>query len=216
LKILVVEDDAMIVKGLTFPLEEEGYQVVVANSLKDADECLNQTIDLIVLDVMLPDGDSFCFCKKVKEEGKIPVIFLTAKDEEEDVVYGFDMGADDYVIKPFRVRELLSRINRLTKKEAILKCQDITLDMHSSKVFKQEKEIILTSLEYRILVYFFMNMNQVLTREVLLSKIWDDAGNFVNDNTLTVYIKRLRQKLGEDVIQTVKGVGYRVESNEKE
>lgn len=207
MKILIVEDDLLIAKGLSFSLREEGYEVIEVHCLKDALEKL-ENVDLIVLDVMLPDGESFSFCKQVKEEQKIPVIFLTAKDEEEDVVYGFDMGADDYVIKPFRIRELISRINRLTKRDAIVTCQGITLDMSRSKVLKDGVEIILTSLEYRILSFFFMNLNQVLTRELLLSKIWDDQGNFVNDNTLTVYIKRIRQKLGEHVIQTVKGIGY--------
>ena len=198
MKVLIVEDDVMIAKGLSFAFLEEGYDFSIVHNLKDAEKEMDTIFDLVVLDVMLPDGDSFSFCKKIKEEKKIPVIFLTAKDDEEDVVYGFDMGADDYVIKPFRVRELLSRMNRLTKKD---------------KVYKGTEEIILTSLEYRILSYFFLNQGQILTRDTLLSKIWDDQGNFVNDNTLTVYIKRLREKLGSDIIQTVKGVGYRVMSS---
>lgn len=208
MNILIVEDDLFIVKGLTFSLEAEGYHVFVANSLKEAEELLDKSFHLAILDVMLADGETFAFCKKIKEEKKVPVIFLTARDEEDDVIYGFDMGADDYVLKPFRIRELLSRINRFTRKDAILKLGDITLDMKKSKVYKCDSEVSLTSLEYRILVYFFLNRNQVLTRELLLSKIWDDQGNFVNDNTLTVYIKRIRQKLGEDIIQTVKGIGY--------
>lgn len=207
MKVLIVEDDELIAKGLIFSLQEEGYDVVFARSLKEAEERLLD-IDLLVLDVMLPDGESFSFCNQVKKEKNIPVIFLTARDEEEDVVYGFDMGADDYVVKPFRVRELISRMNRLTKRDAMITCRGITLDLFHSKVFKGEEEVVLTSLEYRILVFFFMNLGQVLTREVLLSKIWDDQGNFVNDNTLTVYIKRLRKKLGEEIIQTVKGMGY--------
>lgn len=219
MKVLIVEDDMLIAKGLSFSLKEEGYETVLANSLREAERNLTD-IDLLLLDVMLPDGDgvgdrdgagnreSFSFCKQVKKEKNIPVIFLTARDEEEDIVYGFDMGADDYVIKPFRIRELLSRMNRLTKRDAMITCKGVTLDLFHSKVFKDQKEIILTSLEFRILNFFFINMGQVLTREALLSKIWDDQGNFVNDNTLTVYIKRIRKKLGEDIIQTVKGMGY--------
>ena len=213
MKVLIVEDDVMIAKGLSFAFLEEGYDFSIVHNLKDAEKEMDTIFDLVVLDVMLPDGDSFSFCKKIKEEKKIPVIFLTAKDDEEDVVYGFDMGADDYVIKPFRVRELLSRMNRLTKKDTKVQCLDIILDMKNCKVYKGTEEIILTSLEYRILSYFFLNQGQILTRDTLLSKIWDDQGNFVNDNTLTVYIKRLREKLGSDIIQTVKGVGYRVMSS---
>lgn len=211
LKILVVEDDALIVKGLAFSLQEEGYKIVSTGCLSDVEALLDEHVfGLVILDVMLPDGESFSVCKMIKQRGDIPVIFLTAREEEEDVVYGFDMGADDYVIKPFRVRELISRVNRLTKRDAVVVCGDVSLDMKRLKVFKAGHEITLTSLEFRILSYFFMNQGQVLTREVLLSKIWDDHGNFVNDNTLTVYIKRIREKLGEDIIQTVKGIGYQV------
>ncbi len=211
MKVLVVEDDELIVKGLTFSLQEEGYEVVSTGCLSEVEALLDEHVFcLVILDVMLPDGESFSVCKMIQERGGIPVIFLTAREEEEDVVYGFDMGADDYIIKPFRVRELISRVNRLTKRDAVVVCGDVSLDMKRLKVFKEGNEIPLTSLEFRILSYFFMNPDQILTRDVLLSKIWDDHGNFVNDNTLTVYIKRIREKLGEDIIQTVKGIGYQV------
>ena len=178
----------------------------------------SETINLVLLDVTLPDGNGFDICKYVKQKLDIPVIFLTAQDEETSVVVGLDLGADDYVIKPFRTRELISRINsvlrRYGKKEDttnIVQYKNIKIDTNSAKVYKDEKEIIFTSLEYKILLMLFTNQNKLITREQLLEKIWDIAGNFVNDNTLTVYIKRIREKLqDETIIKTVRGLGYRI------
>lgn len=218
-KILLVEDNETIVIGLSYSLEQEGFEIVSSKTRKDAEKILeSETINLVLLDVTLPDGNGFDICKYVKQKLDIPVIFLTAQDEETSVVVGLDLGADDYVIKPFRTRELISRINsvlrRYGKKEDItniIQYKNIKIDTTSAKVYKDEKEIIFTSLEYKILLMLFTNQNKLITREQLLEKIWDIAGNFVNDNTLTVYIKRIREKLqDETIIKTVRGLGYRI------
>ena len=218
-KILLVEDNETIAMGLSYSLEQEGFEIVSSKTRKDAEKILeSETINLVLLDVTLPDGNGFDICKYVKQKLDIPVIFLTAQDEETSVVVGLDLGADDYVIKPFRTRELISRINsvlrRYGKKEDttnIVQYKNIKIDTNSAKVYKDEKEIIFTSLEYKILLMLFTNQNKLITREQLLEKIWDIAGNFVNDNTLTVYIKRIREKLqDETIIKTVRGLGYRI------
>lgn len=218
-KILLVEDNETIVMGLKYSLEQENFQVISALNVEKAKEILNQeTIDLILLDVTLPDGNGFELCKYIKQKLDVPVIFLTAQDEETSVVIGLDMGADDYIVKPFRTRELISRINSVLRRydksvemSNIIQYKNIKIDTNSAKVYKDNQEIIFTSLEYRILLMLFSNQNKLITREELLDKIWDIAGNFVNDNTLTVYIKRIREKLNDDtVIKTVRGLGYRI------
>lgn len=217
-KILLVEDNETIIMGLKYSLEQEGFQVISAKTAKESKEKLdNKSIDIVLLDVSLPDGNGFEICKEIKEKNDIPVIFLTAQDEETSVVLGLDLGADDYIVKPFRTRELISRIKsvlrRYGKKEEnnIIQYKNIKIDTISAKVYKNNKEIIFTSLEYRILLMLFTNLNKLITREQLLEKIWDIAGNFVNDNTLTVYIKRIREKLEDDsIIKTIRGLGYRI------
>lgn len=217
-KILLVEDNGTIIMGLKYSLEQEGFQVISAKTAKESKEKLdNKSIDIVLLDVSLPDGNGFEICKEIKEKNDIPVIFLTAQDEETSVVLGLDLGADDYIVKPFRTRELISRIKsvlrRYGKKEEnnIIQYKNIKIDTISAKVYKNNKEIIFTSLEYRILLMLFTNQNKLITREQLLEKIWDIAGNFVNDNTLTVYIKRIREKLEDDsIIKTIRGLGYRI------
>ena len=217
-KILLIEDNEAIIMGLKYSLEQEGFQVISAKTAKESKEKLdNKSIDIVLLDVSLPDGNGFEICKEIKEKNDIPVIFLTAQDEETSVVLGLDLGADDYIVKPFRTRELISRIKsvlrRYGKKEEnnIIQYKNIKIDTISAKVYKNNKEIIFTSLEYRILLMLFTNQNKLITREQLLEKIWDIAGNFVNDNTLTVYIKRIREKLEDDsIIKTVRGLGYRI------
>lgn len=217
-KILLVEDNETIIMGLKYSLEQEGFQVISAKTAKKSKEKLdNKSIDIVLLDVSLPDGNGFEICKEIKEKNDIPVIFLTAQDEETSVVLGLDLGADDYIVKPFRTRELISRIKsvlrRYGKKEEnnIIQHKNIKIDTISAKVYKNNKEIIFTSLEYRILLMLFTNQNKLITREQLLEKIWDIAGNFVNDNTLTVYIKRIREKLEDDsIIKTIRGLGYRI------
>ena len=217
-KILLIEDNEAIIMGLKYSLEQENFQVISAKTAKESKEKLDdKSIDIVLLDVSLPDGNGFEICKEIKEKNDIPIIFLTAQDEETSIVLGLDLGADDYIVKPFRTRELISRIKsvlrRYGKKEEnnIIQYKDIKIDTISAKVYKNNKEIIFTSLEYRILLMLFTNQNKLITREQLLEKIWDIAGNFVNDNTLTVYIKRIREKLEDDsIIKTVRGLGYRI------
>ena len=213
-KILLVEDNEAIQKGLKYSLEQEKFVVELASDVKTAkDKLVKSEFNLIILDVMLPDGSGFELCRDIKKNMTTPILFLTAKDEEQDVVNGFDLGADDYVVKPFRPRELISRINRYEKEESNkLQAGNVIIDLDASRVYVGQKEIVFTALEYKILVLLFSNMGKTVTRENILDKIWDVAGNFVNDNTLTVYVKRIRAKLGEnDVIKTIKGIGYRVE-----
>lgn len=224
-KILLVEDNETIVLGLRYSLQQERFEVIIANNVEQATQKVESTkIDLIILDVSLPDGNGFELCKDIKQKFDVPIIFLTAKDEEDDIISGLDLGADDYITKPFRVRELISRINtvirRYNKAETvndtnIIKINDIFINTESAKVFKAEQEIIFTSLEYKILLLLFSNQNKLITREMILDKIWDIDGNFVNDNTLTVYIKRIREKLNDNegkIIKTVRGMGYKVEN----
>ena len=217
--ILLIEDNDTIVMGLKYSLEQEEFKVLSAKSVLESKKMLNnENIDIVLLDIGLPDGNGFDICKEIKQKQDIPVIFLTAQDEETSVVLGLDLGADDYIVKPFRTRELISRINsvlrRYGKKEEtanIIQYKNIKIDINKATVFKDNEEIFLTSLEYKILLLLFTNQNRLITREQLLERIWDIAGNFVNDNTLTVYIKRIREKLGDDtIIKTVRGLGYRV------
>lgn len=220
-KILLVEDNDTIIMGLKYSLEQENFEVDTAKNIVTAKSKIKkQEYDLYLLDIALPDGEGYEICKTIKEKENSPVIFLTAKDEETDIVQGLDMGADDYVVKPFRTRELISRINSVlrryqknTSSENQIKCQNILIDNNTAKVYKNGKEVILTSLEYKILLMLFNNKNILVTREQILDKIWDVAGNFVNDNTLTVYIKRIREKIDDkdgNIIQTVRGIGYMV------
>jgi len=215
-KILIIEDNEAIVKGLKYSLEQENFETYIATNIKTATNLLNSNIyDLLILDITLPDGNGFDFCKYIKNNIQIPVLFLTAKDEEKDVVLGFDLGADDYVIKPFRTRELISRINNIFRRyNNVNKLQsgNVLLDIDASRVFVCGNEVCFTALEYKILLLLFLNIGKTVSRDKILDKIWDIAGNFVNDNTLTVYIKRIREKLGtNDVIKTVKGIGYRID-----
>lgn len=220
-KILLVEDNDSIIIGLKYSLEQENFDVIIAKSFKEAVENIEHSdFNICLLDISLPDGNGFDICKLIKSKKDVPVIFLTARDEETNVVLGLDIGADDYVTKPFRIRELISRMNSVLRRyeksvnsrnQIIYK--NIRIDIGRAKVYKDEQEIILTSLEYRILLMLFSNKDAITTRDQLLDRIWDIAGNFVNDNTLTVYIKRLREKLEDkdgEIIQTVRGIGYRI------
>ena len=218
-KILLVEDNETIILGLKYSLEQEGFEVDVAKSVKETQKKLENTFDLYLLDISLPDGNGFEICKEIKSKQDVPIIFLTARDEETNVVLGLDIGADDYIIKPFRIRELISRINSVLRRydknmaNSRIVYQDIVIDTKKAKVYQNNQEIIFTSLEYKILLMLFTNQNKLITRDQLLDKIWDIAGNFVNDNTLTVYIKRIREKIGDkqgNIIQTVRGIGYRI------
>lgn len=215
-RILIVEDNEVIVKGLKYLLKQENFETEACGNVNEAKNFIScEKFDLIILDITLPDGNGFELCKYIKAINATPVIFLTAKDEEKDVVRGLDTGADDYIIKPFRNRELISRINVILRRfenDNKLECGNVSIDAEATKVFVDGVEVNFTALEYRILMLLYSNFNKTITREQILEKIWDVAGNFVNDNTLTVYIKRIRAKLGKfDNIKTVKGIGYRVD-----
>ena len=216
-KILLVEDNEMIVKGLVYSLSKEGFETNIAYNAQEAESKIESNVyDIIILDVMLPDGNGFELCKHIKESKDIPIIFLTAKDDEKDVVNGFNLGADDYVIKPFRTMELISRIynvlRRYNKDKNVIEIGQVRIDLEANRVYVDNKEVEFTALEYKILVLLYTNAGKTVTREKILDKIWDVAGNFVNDNTLTVYVKRIRDKLGKsDVIKTIKGIGYMVD-----
>lgn len=211
-KILLVEDNEMIAKGLKFSLEQENMEVEVASSCAEVN--LKNQMDLVILDITLPDGNGIDIFKDIKIKLNVPVIFLTAIENEDTIVKCFELGADDYITKPFRTRELISRINRLLKKEnhQSLVYKTIEIQTNSGRVFKNGEEISFTPLEYKILLMLFSNINTIITREQILDKIYDMSGNFVNDNTLTVYIKRIREKIGDDIIKTIKGIGYRVDA----
>ena len=220
-EILLVEDNEIIVKGLKYLLEQEKFDIKIAKNIVEAKTMIKkQKFDLYLLDITLPDGDGYEICQYVKKQKDVPVIFLTAKDEELNVVQCLDTGADDYIIKPFRNRELISRIKSVLRRyyhdeinENQIKCRDVIIDSNKAVVYKAGKEIVFTSLEYKILYMLISNKNILVTREQILDKIWDVAGNFVNDNTLTVYIKRIRNKLDDKegkFIQTVRGIGYKV------
>lgn len=222
-KILIIEDDETIKIGLKYYLEQESFEVILATTTEEAKEQVKKHMDtsLILLDVNLPDGDGFSLFKEIKAIKDIPIIFLTANDLETSIVMGIDMGAEDYITKPFKARELTSRIravlrrNKKTETSSLIQIQNITIDMNQAKVMRNNKDVFLTALEYKILLIFALNPNTVFTREQILASIWDVEEDYVNDNTLTVYIKRIRQKIEEDpanpkIIQTIRKVGYKL------
>lgn len=219
-QILLVEDDQTIAKNLMMLLRSEGFSVTHAASRSEASKILTaQRFDLALVDISLPDGNGFTVCTEIKAEQKIPVIFLTASADESSVVTGLNMGADDYVTKPFRPRELLARIKNALRKsgqaQAAFEINGLYVDSTSGIVRKNGSEVFLSALEYRLLLVFVNNPKIILSRERLLDELWDAAGEFVNDNTLTVYIKRLREKIEEnptkpEIILTVRGIGYRL------
>lgn len=221
-KILFVEDNEKIIMGIEYLFQQEGFSFAVAKKKKEALGLLEKdSFDLAILDISLPDGSGFELCKTIKEQYKLAVIFLTAREEEADVVEGFDLGAEDYIMKPFRNRELVSRMKAVLRRNGKdiqeLVCGNVRIDLISGKVYREKQEVVLTKLEYKILVNLFRNKKRLITREEILNDIWDIAGNFVNDNTLTVYIKRIREKIGDTegkIIQTVRGLGYRVGEEE--
>ena len=222
MRILIVEDDQTIAMGLSYSLEQEGFEVDLSYNKQDALEKIrHMEYDLYLLDLTLPDGNGYEICKTVKEKNDTPVIFLTACDDEVNVVMGLDMGADDYITKPFRIRELISRIRSVMRRysgktgSTMIELGSIKVNLQEAKVYQGQEEIILTALEYRLLVTFLNHRGQALSRNQLLEGIWDVSGDYVNDNTLTVYIKRLREKLEKDpanpeLIETVRGIGYRL------
>ncbi len=221
--IFLLEDDNAIGIGLTYSLKNEGYSVTIAKTVKEALEIIrNKTFTLYILDLTLPDGSGYDVCTQIKKQGDLPVIFLTAYDDEVNVIMGLELGADDYISKPFRVKELLARIKTVLRRynkdtaDGMINIGNIRINTNEAKVYKDSKEVILTAMEYRLLLIFINNRGIVLSRQKLLEDIWDVAGDFVNDNTLTVYIKRLRDKIEEDpaspnIIKTVRGLGYILE-----
>lgn len=220
--VLLVDDDTSIVSNLRTFLNQEGFQVTSANNQKETIDLLDSGqyhFDLALLDVSLPDGSGFSLCSAIKANSDIPVIFLTASDDEYSVVAGLDLGADDYIPKPFRPRELISRMNSVLRRyhrgSQPLEYRELKADTVRGLVYKNNVELTLSALEYRLLLLFLSNQGIVLTRSRLLDELWDMAGEFVNDNTLTVYIKRLREKIEADpahpeYIKTIRGLGYKL------
>ncbi len=215
MEILLVEDNEILAKGIIYSLEQEKFKVIHKTNVKETIKFLqNEKPKLVILDISLPDGSGFDLYEKNIKNKNIPTIFLTAKDDEDDIVKGLEAGAEDYITKPFSIRELIARINKIllrNKKNSIIKVKDIEFDIDKMVVYRDGKEINLTSLELKILNLLFMNLNKVVTRNYIIEKIWEWTGNDVNDNTVTVYLKRIREKLVTDIIITIKGIGYRID-----
>lgn len=213
--ILLVEDSESISKGLEYAISKTDYEINIKTNLKDTIEYLEKNRpDIILLDISLPDGNGFDLYNKIILKQNIPTIFLTALDDEENIVKGLNMGAEDYITKPFSTKELLARINKIilrSKKRTIIKVKDIEFDLDKMAVYKDSKQIELSSLELKILQLLFINLNHVVTRETILEHIWNWTGNDVDDHTVTVYLKRIREKIKSDIIITIKGLGYRID-----
>ncbi len=223
MNILLVEDDVTLAMGIEYSLKNEGFNVYTVGKIEDAKEKIsNSYIDIILLDVNLPDGNGYELCKEVRVDSEVPIIFLTACDEEVNIVMGLDLGADDYITKPVRVRELVARINAVARRKGVVSkdkednkiiVKDIKVLPLKYEVYKGEEKLQLTSVEYKLLLLLIENSGNVLTRKTLLEKLWDIEGDFIEESTLTVYIKRLREKLKEDkinpYIETVRGIGYK-------
>ncbi|HHU71762.1 MAG TPA: response regulator transcription factor [Clostridiales bacterium] len=221
--ILLVEDDGAIALGLEYSLEQEDYKVIVCNDAAAAKlAIMKEDFDIALLDISLPDGNGYEICKLIKERKGVPVIFLTARDDEGSVVMGLDIGGDDYITKPFRIRELQSRIRSVLRRSEktsvenqILHYGNVEINIAEGKVKKNGSDVFLTALEYRLFLTLVNNEGHIISRNQLLESIWDVSGEFVNDNTLTVYIKRLREKIEDDpqnpsIIKTERGLGYRI------
>ncbi len=216
MRILLVEDNETIIQGLRFFLEKNGYELVVKTRIRQAVEYMDTMpeVDLIILDVTLPDGNGFDLFRNEIRDREIPTIFLTARDDEESVVKGLTIGAEDYITKPFSTKELLARMNKIlmrTKRNGAVTVSDITFDMDKMVVTRSGHKVELSALELKILSLLFLSLNKVVTRNTILDKIWEWTGNDVDDHTVTVYMKRIREKLQTDIIITVKGIGYRID-----
>ena len=216
MKILLVEDNEILAKGLIYSLEQNKYQVIHTLNVKDTLKIIStEKIDFAILDVSLPDGHGFDLYRNNIKEKNISSIFLTAKDEEDNIVKGLELGAEDYITKPFSIKELMARINRIilrNKKNTIIQVQNIKFDMDKMVVYRDNENVELTNLELKILNLLFLNLNKVVKRSEIIDKIWEWTGNDVNDNTVTVYLKRIREKIKTDIIITIKGIGYRIDS----
>ena len=216
MKILLVEDNEILAKGLIYSLEQKKYQVIHTLNVENTLKILKtEKIDLAILDVSLPDGNGFDLYKNNIKEKNISSIFLTAKDEEDNIVKGLELGTEDYITKPFSIKELMARINRIilrNKKNTIIQVQNIKFDMDKMVVYRDNENVELTNLELKILNLLLLNLNKVVKRSEIIDKIWEWTGNDVNDNTVTVYLKRIREKIKTDIIITIKGIGYRIDS----
>ena len=215
MRILLVEDNKSISMGLVYSLEKNGYEVDLCETFKDSLCKAPFDYDVIILDITLPDGNGFELYKIITKSSKSPVLFLTALDDEDNVVNGLELGAEDYITKPFSTREFLVRLKRIAARNTtatnIIHIGNVSVDTDKAEVYDSGNKVDFTALEYRIFSLLVQNQGKVVTRELVLEKIWDIAGNYVNDNTLTVYIKRIRKKLSSDIIKTVKGLGYMLE-----
>ena len=221
MKILLVEDDPIFKEGLKLALDSEGCELKTASSVAEAKSILNDDYDICILDVMLPDGTGYDICAEIRKNSDTPIIFLTACDDELHTVLALEQGADDYIAKPFRMRELMARIKAVLRRTGgrtenaaeTVKVGSNDVNIRTGKVFRNGAEVVLTAMEYKLLLIFINNRGSVISRQQILHNIWDVAGDFVTDNTLTVYVKRLREKLGdeEEVIKTVRGLGYRMD-----
>ena len=220
MNVLLIEDNESIVSGLKYSLEQEKYKVFSCTNAKDTIKFLeeNKQVDIAIIDISLPDGNGFDLYQNYIKEKNIPSIFLTARDSEDDVVKGLELGVEDYMTKPFSTRELLARIKRNImkhKNEAIITIEGISFDFDKMEVSKDGKVIPLTRLELKILHLLFSNLGKVVRRDYIIEKIWEWTSNDVNDNTVTVYMKRIREKIGVDIIITIKGIGYRIDDTRK-
>ena len=225
MEVFLLEDDAAIGMGLSYALENEGYKTTLTKTVSEALKLVEEkAFSLYILDLTLPDGSGYDVCKAIRQKTDAPVLFLTAYDDEGNVVMGLELGADDYISKPFRIKELLARMKSVLRRckidnpDGCVRIKNLEIRTGEAKVFKDGKEIILTAMEYRLLLILLNNRGHILSRTALLENIWDVAGDFVNDNTLTVYIKRLRDKIEDEpenpsIIRTVRGMGYVIEND---
>ena len=225
-RILLLEDDLSLIRGLSFALEKQGFEIEIARTIKAADECWKKgRYELLILDVSLPDGCGFDFCRMVRKESDVPIIFLTASDEEMSIIMGLDIGGDDYITKPFKLGVLISRVNALLrrtknigKNDTELVSNEIKINLLQAQVYKNGELIELTAGEYKLLCLFIQNANIVLTKEQILERLWDCEANYIDSSTLTVYIRRLRMKVENnpsepEIITTVRGMGYKWNEN---
>lgn len=219
-KILLVEDDKSLAIGITYTLKEEGFECSHAQNVAEARQLFDSYYDLVLMDVELPDGNGYDLCQEIRSKSDVPIIFLTSYDDEVNIVMGLDMGADDYVTKPFQLKVLISRIKaniRRTSqtKNSVITVSDIKVDTQSCKAFVNNTELDLTVTEQKLLVLFMTNTNKTLTRTLIFNQLWDNQGKFIDDNTLSVHIRHLREKLrnlnSQAVIVTIRGIGYRME-----
>lgn len=228
MNVLVVEDDEIILEGIKYALTQEGYQVLSAMSVAEAMDWIHGStqVEFCLFDVMLPDGNGFDICLEMRKTSKVPIIFLTACDDEVSTVRALELGADDYIAKPFRIRELMARMKAVLRRyegsaqtENVVSIGGNLVNLQTAKVYRNQEEIVLTAMEYKLLLVFIQNRGQIIPRNRILDLLWDDVGDFVNDNTLTVYIKRLRKKLEDtdetNLIQTIRGMGYRLNEADK-